>query len=80
MLSETTYHISDSNLLRESDLTLNRATDMYQESVKADCQPRKFDHDSEVVQYIRNTLYHKEDKKAQYGKKGGGVVYCPVHC
>ena len=46
--------ISDSSmragLLRESELTLNRAIDMCRASEQATCQLREFDHDSEIVQ------------------------------
>ena len=56
-------------LLRESDLTLNRAIDMCRASEQATCQLRELDHDSEVVQYTKhNKSYHKNNK-AQNDKK-----------
>ena len=65
--------ISDSSmrarLLRESDLTLNRAIDMCRASEQATCQLRELDHDSEVVQYTKQNKSNHKNNKAQNDKK-----------
>ena len=64
--------ISDSSmrarLLRESDLTLNRAIDMCRASEQATCQLRELDHDSEVVQYTKHNKSDHKNNKAQNDK------------
>ena len=74
--------ISDSSmrarLLRESDLTLNRAIDMCRASEKATCQQSELDHDSEVVQYTKHKKSNHKNNKAQNDKKrrGSNVTNC----
>ena len=69
--------ISDSSmrarLLRESDLTLNRAIDMCRASEQATCQLRELDHDSEVVQYTKHNKSNHKNNKAQNDKKSRGI-------
>ena len=68
--------VSDSSmrarLLRESDLTLNRAIDMCRASEQATCQLRELDHDSEVVQNTKRNKSNHENNKAQNDKKSRG--------
>ena len=65
-------------LLRESDLTLNRAIDMCRASEQATCQLRELDHDSEVVQYTKHNKSNHKNNKAQNEKKsrGSNVTNC----
>ena len=75
--------ISDSSmracLLRESDLTLNKAIDMCRASEQATCQLKELDHDSEVVQYTKHNKSNHKNNKAQNDKKSrGSNVTLPV--
>ena len=75
--------ISDSSmracLLRESDLTLNKAIDMCRASQQATCQLKELDHDTEVVQYTKHNKSNHKNNKAQNDKKSrGSNVTLPV--
>ena len=74
--------ISDSSmrarLLRERDLTLNKAIDMCRASEQATCQLIELDHGNEVVQYTKHNKSNHKNNKVQNDKKsrGSNVTNC----